>query len=156
MQRGQRLSKDNFLVIQADLQLTPNTLLPAQQFIIGGGQSVRGFRQNARSGDNGFRFSIEDRITIWRKLEKPKIQLAPFIDLGVVWNESGNPNELLDEQFLLGAGLGFRWNDFLSIDGFNFRLDYGIPFVDLNNPDHNIQDDGLYFQVNFQPVGAKR
>jgi hypothetical protein len=33
----QVLNDDNLLVVQADLQLTPNSLLPSQQFVIGGG-----------------------------------------------------------------------------------------------------------------------
>ena len=65
VQRVQRLSNDQLLIVQAELQLTPDSLLPSQQFVIGGGQSVRGYRQNVRSGDNGFRSAaIEDRI--WR------------------------------------------------------------------------------------------
>jgi hemolysin activation/secretion protein len=53
-QRVQRLNDDNLLLIQADLQLTPDSLLPSQQFVIGGGQSVRGYRQNIRSGIMAF------------------------------------------------------------------------------------------------------
>lgn len=60
----QQLSNDHLLLIQADLQLTPDSLLPFQQFVIGGGQSVRGYRQNIRSGDNGFRVAIKDRFTV--------------------------------------------------------------------------------------------
>ena len=152
VQRGQRLSQNHLLVIQADLQLTPNSLLPAQQFVMGGGQSVRGYRQNVRSGDNGFRFSIEDRITVLPNNKgEPAIQIAPFIDLGVVWNEPDNPNELLDEQFLLGMGLGLQWKDVVGIKGLNLRFDYGIPLIKLDDRGNNIQDDGLYFQVNYQP-----
>lgn len=62
VQRVQVLGNNNFLVIQGDLQLTGNSLLPSQQFVIAGGQSVRGYRQNARSGDNGALFSIKDRL----------------------------------------------------------------------------------------------
>ncbi|MGV0106064.1 ShlB/FhaC/HecB family hemolysin secretion/activation protein [Nostoc sp. DSM 114160] len=64
VQRVQQLSNDHLLLVQADLQLTPDSLLPSQQFVIGGGQSVRGYRQNIRSGDNGFRVAIEDRFTV--------------------------------------------------------------------------------------------
>lgn len=52
-QRVQILNPGNLLVAQLDVQLTPDPLLPVQQFAIGGGQSIRGFRQNARLGDNG-------------------------------------------------------------------------------------------------------
>lgn len=152
LQRGQRLSQGNLLVIQTDLQLTPNSLLPAQQFIIGGGQSLRGYRQNVRSGDNGFRFSVEDRITVLSGEEDGQtIQLAPFLDLGAVWNKPNNPNKLLDEQFLIGVGLGLQWKNFIGIKGLDLRFDYGIPLVEIKDRGNNIQDDGLYFQVNYQP-----
>ncbi|MBW4615757.1 MAG: ShlB/FhaC/HecB family hemolysin secretion/activation protein [Desmonostoc vinosum HA7617-LM4] len=152
VQRVQRLSEDHLLLIQADLQLTPDSLLPAQQFVIGGAQSIRGYRQNIRSGDNGFRFVVEDRMTVQRdESGSPIIQLAPFLDLGAVWNQSDNPNKLPRQTFLVGAGLGFLWNQALGIDHLSLRLDYGIPFIDLSDRGNNAQDDGFYFSLRYQP-----
>ncbi|HEY9710200.1 MAG TPA: POTRA domain-containing protein, partial [Oculatellaceae cyanobacterium] len=37
VQRVQVLNSNNFLIMGADIQLTPNTLVPSQQFVIGGG-----------------------------------------------------------------------------------------------------------------------
>ena len=144
-QRVQRINDNNLLIIQADVQLTFNSLLPAQQYILGGGQSVRGFRQNARSGDNGFRFSIEDRIAIVRdKNGLPIVQLAPFFDAGAVWNKSGNPNLLPDQTFLAGTGLGIIYE---PLRGFVIRLDYARPLVELRDRGNNAQDEGFYFSV---------
>ncbi len=152
IQRVQQLSDDQMLLIQADLQLTPDSLLPSQQFVIGGGQSVRGYRQNVRSGDNGFRVAIEDRITVQRNESGlSTIQLAPFIDLGSVWNQADNPNKLPNQTFLIGAGLGLLWNQFLGIDKLILRLDYGIPLVSLSDRGNNAQDDGFYFSLRYQP-----
>ena len=150
-QRLQRLNERHLLVIGADLQLTPNTLLPSEQFTIGGGQSVRGFRQNARSGDNGFRFSAEDRITITRLPSgPPELQIAPFADIGMVWNTAGNPNILPDQKFLAGAGVGAIWDGFLGIEGLGVRVDYAVPLVDLIDRGDNAQDSGFYFRVNYR------
>ncbi|NET07399.1 MAG: ShlB/FhaC/HecB family hemolysin secretion/activation protein [Symploca sp. SIO2B6] len=144
-QRVQRIANNQLLIVQLDLQLTPDSLLPSQQFVIGGGESVRGYRQNVRSGDNGLRLSIEDRITLVRDETGNSIfQVAPFIDLGAIWNVSNNPNSLLDQRFLLGSGLGILWQPEPKL---NIRLDYGLPFVDLDDRGDNIQDDGLYFNV---------
>ncbi|NKB18869.1 MAG: ShlB/FhaC/HecB family hemolysin secretion/activation protein [Pseudanabaena sp. CRU_2_10] len=152
IQRVQQLNEDNLLLIQAELQLTPDSLLPSQQFVIGGGQSVRGYRQNARSGDNGFRVAIEDRITVERnEAGLPKIELAPFLDLGAVWNQSDNPNKQPNQTFLASAGLGLLWNQALGIDRMTMRLDYGIPFVELSDRGNNAQDDGFYFSIRYQP-----
>jgi hemolysin activation/secretion protein len=152
VQRVQQLSNDHLLLIQADLQLTPDSLLPSQQFVIGGGQSVRGYRQNIRSGDNGFRLAIEDRITVQRnKSGLSTIQLAPFVDMGSVWNKSNNPNPLPNQTFLIGSGLGFLWNQAFGVDNLNLRLDYGFPFIDLSDRGNNAQDDGFYFSLRYQP-----
>jgi hemolysin activation/secretion protein len=55
VQRLHFLNRDNLLINQLDFQLTPDALLPSEQFVIGGGQSVRGYRQNVLGGDSGFR-----------------------------------------------------------------------------------------------------
>ncbi|MBW4695179.1 MAG: ShlB/FhaC/HecB family hemolysin secretion/activation protein [Lyngbya sp. HA4199-MV5] len=147
-QRVQRLGNSNLLIAQLDLQLTPDSLLPSQQFVIGGGQSLRGFRQNARSGDNGFRFSVEDRITLGRdEAGLPTFQLAPFFDMGTVWNKSNNPNPLPEQTFLAAIGLGLLWQ---PLPRLNLRLDYAIPFVDLRDRGNDAQDEGFYFSLTYQ------
>ncbi len=101
-QRLQRLGRDNLLILQTDLQLTPDSLLPDYLFIIGGGQSIRGYRQNARSADNGIRFSVENRITLARDGDNNSVfELAPFVDFGAVWNSAGNPTQLPPNSVLV-------------------------------------------------------
>lgn len=149
VQRVQLLGQDHLLIMQGDLQLTTDPLLPSQQFIIGGAQSLRGYRQNVRAGDNGFKFSIEDRITLQRNATGASIlQLAPFLDLGTVWNHSNNPNPLPSQRFLASLGLGVLWE---PIPRLNLRLDYGLPLVNLDDRGNNLQDDGLYFSVIYRP-----
>lgn len=149
VQRVQVLNNDNTLIVQGNIQLTPNALFPAQQFVIGGGTSVRGYRQNVRAGDNGIRFSVEDRITLQRNASAaPTFILAPFVDLGLVWNRADNPNTIPNQQrFLAGAGVGLLWQ---PLSRLNLRLDYGVPLVNLTDRGNNIQDDGLYFSVNYR------
>lgn len=152
LQRTQRLSDSNLLLLQANWQFTPDSLLTSQQFVMGGGQSIRGYRQNIRSGDRGLRLGVENRITIETDpAGLPIIQLAPFVDMGVVWNQSDNPNQLPQQNFLAGAGLGFLWGQALGIDGLTMRLDYAIPLVDLQDRGNNIQDQGFYFSLRYQP-----
>ncbi|MDJ0706136.1 MAG: ShlB/FhaC/HecB family hemolysin secretion/activation protein [Leptolyngbyaceae cyanobacterium MO_188.B28] len=150
IQRVQRLGKNNLLIMQTDVQLANDGLLSSEQFVIGGGQSLRGYRQNARAGDNGFRFSIEDRITLVQDQPAAKLlQLAPFVDMGAIWNDSDNPNNpfLPDQQFLAGAGVGILWE---PVDALNIRLDYGIPLVDISDEGDNLQEDGVYFSLRYQ------
>ncbi|EDX72165.1 outer membrane protein, OMP85 family, putative [Coleofasciculus chthonoplastes PCC 7420] len=148
VQRVQRISGNHLLVVQAELQLTPGSLLPAQQFVIGGGQSVRGYRQNVRSGDNGFRFSIEDRITLERnQTGVSTLLLAPFFDAGIVWNHPDNPNQLPSDRFLAALGLGLIVQPESQL---SFRFDWGIPLNLLDDRDDNFQDLGYYFSVNYR------
>ena len=147
-QRVQQINNDNLLIAQLDLQLTPNPLLSSQQFVIGGGQSVRGFRQNVRSGDNGVRLSVEDRITVKKNASgNPILQVAPFIDAGLIWNADSNPNNLPGQTFLAGAGVGVLWK---PLPRLNVRLDYGLPLIKLDDKGDNIQDDGLYFSLGYR------
>jgi hemolysin activation/secretion protein len=149
-QRIQQLNDNNLLIASLDLQLTPDSLLPSQQFILGGAQSVRGYRQSARYGDNGLRFSIEDRITLQRNESGVStFQLAPFIDAGIAWNKDDNPNNasLPSQKFLAGVGLGVLWEPLPQL---NVRVDYGLPLVNLTDKGNNLQDSGLYFGVNYK------
>lgn len=148
VQRVENFNADNLLILSSDIQLTPDTLLPSQQFIIGGGQSLRGYRQNARIGDNGLRFSVEDRITLLRNSPgASSLQIAPFADLGIVWNAANNPNPIGGQKFLAGAGLGILWS---PVNNLNLRLDYGVPLIDTKIQNRNLQDSGFYFSLNYQ------
>jgi hemolysin activation/secretion protein len=144
-QRVQKLGQDNLLIAQGTLQLSPDRLLSSQQFNLGGGQSVRGFRQNVRSGDNGWRLSLEGRFPVVKAAQqRPILQLAPFVDAGAVWNTANNPSGSVAQGFLAGAGLGLLWQ---PSESFNVRLDYGIPLVNLVDRSNGFQDSGLYFSV---------
>ena len=146
-QRLQRLNANNLLIIQSDIQLTPDNLLPSERFTIGGFYSVRGYRNNARLGDNGFRLSVEDRITLAKsKDSRPLFQVAPFAELGVVWDNEER-FQSPDQKFLAGIGLGLLWQ---PISGLNIRLDYAPPLVDLDDKGDNVQEDGFYFSINYR------
>ncbi|MBD2353258.1 ShlB/FhaC/HecB family hemolysin secretion/activation protein [Tolypothrix sp. FACHB-123] len=149
LQRQQKLSQNHLLIAQLDLQLTPNGLLPSQQFVIGGGQSVRGYRQNVRAGDNGLRFSLENRIALQKDPSNGQdvLQLAPFFDLGLIWNVDSNPNIIQRQKFIGGLGLGVLWK---PIPDFNLRVDYAIPLIELEDRGTNAQDEGLYFSVGYR------
>jgi hemolysin activation/secretion protein len=154
-QFGQRLAEKHLLIMQAAVQLSGDGLLASEQFVIGGGQSVRGYRQNMRIGDNGFRLSIEDRMTLYKDMAgRSVLEVRPFVDMGATWNVSDNPNEQQSQRFLIGAGLGVwaslgrLWE---PLRDFWFKVDYGYPFIDLDDKGNNAQDKGFYFSVNYEP-----
>ncbi len=140
------LAPETLLIVRSDIQLADRPLLSLEQIGIGGVQSVRGYRQDLLLTDSGAIASAEVRIPVWRVPQvKGLLQVAPFIDLGVGWNHSGekaNP----DSDKLLGAGLGLIWQ---MGDRFNARLDYGIPLINARSGDRTFQEKGIYFRINY-------
>ncbi|NER45170.1 MAG: ShlB/FhaC/HecB family hemolysin secretion/activation protein [Symploca sp. SIO1A3] len=147
VQRIHQLTPKQLLIVQGNIQLSPDNLLGSQRFTIGGGQTLRGYRQGARSGDNGWRLSVEDRITLIQGQPGVSLlQVAPFFDMGTVWNNPSNPDQIADEHFLAGLGTGIIYS---PIENLTLRMDFTIPLVNLSDRSSNIQDDGIYFSVNY-------
>jgi hemolysin activation/secretion protein len=142
------LAPETLLIVHSDIQLADRSLLSLEQIGIGGGASVRGYRQDLLLTDNGAILGAEVRIPVWRVPKvKGVLQVAPFIDFGLGWNHSGEkPNP--DSDKLLGAGVGLVWQ---MGDRFNARLDYGIPLINARSGDRTLQEKGIYFRINYFP-----
>jgi hemolysin activation/secretion protein len=142
-----RLGQNSLVVVRSDLQLSPTNLVPLEQFSVGGIQSVRGYRQDALLTDNGFFTSAEVRLPIYQAQSvQGLLSVAPFLDFGVGWNDNSDDNP--EENVLFGLGLGLQWQ---MGDKLNARLDYGIPLTDVKDSDNTLQEDGVYFSVNYSP-----
>lgn len=132
------------LFIRSDLQLATDSLVSLENFGLGGQESVRGYRQDALLSDSGFFTSAELRVPI---LQVPQVegslQVTPFIDLGTAWNiDRPDP----DPSTLVGTGVGLLWQ---QGDDFQARLDWGIPLVDIDSGGDTWQENGVYFQLNY-------
>ncbi|MFZ9737939.1 MAG: ShlB/FhaC/HecB family hemolysin secretion/activation protein [Prochlorotrichaceae cyanobacterium] len=149
-QNIQQINPLNIFISRLDLQLANDGLLNAEQFVIGGANSVRGYRQNLRSGDNGLYFSTENRIQAYRSITgRSLIQISPFVDLGYVWDQAKNTNEPSQNNFLASLGVGFQWD---PLSNLNFRMDYGYPLTQPSQDDRGqdaLQSQGLHFRVNY-------
>ncbi|MEM9544187.1 MAG: ShlB/FhaC/HecB family hemolysin secretion/activation protein [Cyanobacteria bacterium P01_E01_bin.42] len=147
VQRIHRLDNNHLLVIRGNIQLTPDNLLASESFSLGGGQTLRGYRQGARSGDNGWRISIEDRITLAEGEPGAHLfQVIPFVDFGMVWSNPSNPDQITNEHFLAGAGSGLLYS---PVENLTMRLDLTLPLVNISDRSVNAQDDGIYFSVDY-------
>lgn len=136
---------DTVFLIRSDIQLAPRSLFPQEQFSLGGGLSVRGYRQDALLGDNGLFISSEFRFPILRVREwDATLQLTPFVDFGTVWNS----NEVeLAEETLSSVGVGLR----IQVGTrFSAQLDWGIPFVDIETNGDSLQEEGIYFYLRYR------
>ncbi len=134
------------LLLRSDFQIANNALVPTEQFSLGGGLSVRGYRQDALLGDNGWFNSVEIRVTVLRIPQgETSLQLIPFVDFGTVWNSDDFE---LETNTLVSTGIGLR----LQIsDYFASGLDWGIPLVDLDTEGDSLQENGIYFFLELQP-----
>ncbi|MDB9495480.1 ShlB/FhaC/HecB family hemolysin secretion/activation protein [Spirulina major CS-329] len=140
------LAPQTIALLRTDLQLADQGLLAAEQFAIGGASTVRGYRQDFRTADNGFFASAELRVPILRIPQwATLLQLTPFVDYGFVWNSSeftaDNPSTLA--SFGLGSLLRIG-------DRFSARLDWGIPLINPNIDQNSLQEQGIHFSVNYR------
>jgi hemolysin activation/secretion protein len=127
-------------------KLSTTSLVPLEQFTLGGLQSVRGYRQDLLLTDNGAFASAEVRLPVLRVPDwKAVLQVAPFVDAGTTWN-SGRSTP--DNNSLASVGLGLIWQ---QSDRFTARLDYGIPLISVSSTERTWQENGIYFSVFYNP-----
>ncbi len=141
------LAPETLLLLRLNTQLTSTSLLPLEQFGLGGSENVRGYRQDFLLTDNGTFASAEVQIPIFRLPEiDSTLQVIPFADFGVAWNNSsiGNPSP----NTLASVGLGLRWR---QGDRFTARLDWGIPLISVDSNERTWQESGVYFYLLYNP-----
>ena len=137
----EKLDEEVIFSWQLSAQLTGDSLLPAEQFPLGGIYTVRGYDYNLRRGDNGFNASVEVRFPLidgdWGRWE-----LIPFVDVGAVWNNQElripEPNTLAS----VGLGLSGQIGDSLFV-----RLDYAFLRVDVEPRRNFSVEESLSFSI---------
>jgi hemolysin activation/secretion protein len=132
------------ILLRSNLQLSADSLISTEQFSLGGSSTVRGYSQDALLTDNGIYTSAEIRLPIVRV---PKVsgtlQVNPFVDFGVGWNTD---RESTGFNTLVGTGLGLLWQ---TEDQFTARIDWGIPLVNSSSKNRTWQENGVYFQIEY-------
>lgn len=122
--RVQNLFDDVFLIVRGTGQVSTGPLAVIEQFLLGGPDSVRGYRLGERLGDEGYSVSAELRIPFLKYA-----QLALFVDNGTVRLRNPAAGEKKSYS-LTGAGPGLRvtlpWYETM------LRFDVGFPI----NPSH--------------------
>ncbi|NEP20036.1 MAG: ShlB/FhaC/HecB family hemolysin secretion/activation protein, partial [Leptolyngbya sp. SIO4C1] len=135
------LAPDTLLLLKGSAQLATDALLSLEQLSLGGQSTVRGYRQNFLSTDNGVSAAAEVRLPIARERSSDLLlQAAPFLDAGYGWNHEGD-----DPDPIVGIGLGliFQWQ------ALSARLDWGIPLTDAGSDRNSLQESGVYFNLRY-------
>jgi hemolysin activation/secretion protein len=73
------LAPETLLLLRGNVQLSTTSLVPLEQFSLGGLQSVRGYRQDLLLTDNGAFAWAEVRLPVLRVPDwKAVLQIAPL------------------------------------------------------------------------------
>ncbi|WP_159786250.1 filamentous hemagglutinin N-terminal domain-containing protein [Sodalinema gerasimenkoae] len=136
------------LLVRGDAQLASTSLVPIEQFSLGGRRRMRGYRQDVLLADSGLFGSAEVQLPLFQFARRQgTVWLAPFVEVGTVWNLGDRANP--DTSTLASAGLGLR----LQLgDRLTAAVDWGIPLIELDTGNDTLQDNGLYFSIRFNPL----
>ncbi|MDN3504009.1 MAG: ShlB/FhaC/HecB family hemolysin secretion/activation protein [Rhabdochlamydiaceae bacterium] len=116
------------ILLRAAAQWSSMTLIPSEEFGIGGLETVRGYEERTLNGDNAFFGSVEIKSPSFNGWIKPRVtregikvedlwQIVAFCDYGIAWLKNDHFNikpgsQLIEEpkaEYLLGAGPGLRY-----------------------------------------------
>jgi outer membrane protein assembly factor BamA len=91
------------LALRAQLIRSDAALPPAEQSLLGGSETVRGYRMGHRAGDSLAAVSAELRVPVNSPLSVGRLGVKAFVDAGTVWNDG---QRLRDRPFDRGIGGG--------------------------------------------------
>ena len=114
-------------ILRSSMQFTADPLFTAEQFALGGPDTVRGFNQAETLGDQAYNATLELR---WSPIadRTDLFQTVMFLDHGGIVRKNPLPGEAGSEK-LTGAGFGFRVN----YEQTRVRLDIGFPISPSQN-----------------------
>lgn len=104
--------KDWQFRVKLDAQYTRDALIAAEQFGLGGAESIRGFNERYTSNDKGYRSNWEiytPELGTLMGFDTAKVRLLTFYDTGHVVRNNPQPGEL-ESVSLDSMGLGMRMN----------------------------------------------
>jgi outer membrane protein assembly factor BamA len=108
------------VALRGQLVRSDGDLPEAEQSLLGGGDSLRGYRAGHRAGDNLAAVSAEVRVALNSPLRASLFGVRGFVDAGTVWNSGAR---FADQRFERGIGGGV----FLSAAVVMLNLDVAWP-----------------------------
>lgn len=144
VERNQRLPRDFSLLVRLDGQLADQPLVANEQYVAGGGESVRGYKESEASGDSAIHGVLE--LQAPDLVGRPGWRLLPYLfyegaGLWVKQPLSGQESR----TGLKGTGLGLRGTLFGSLD---FQTDLAFALMDTSRTEAG--DPYLHFKVKWQ------
>ncbi|MBR4612762.1 MAG: BamA/TamA family outer membrane protein [Kiritimatiellae bacterium] len=151
------------LFMKADAQHANTAIVSAEQFSVGGHNSVRGYKERQFLGDSGASATLELRSPIFTGIfhrHNVKTDVTPFdrwqflafVDVGWFDLEKNPSAQDNDSEFIAGAGVGFR----LALgDNMQMRCDVATPLKrgdddDDQNPTKGFETDDVRIYLSMQ------
>lgn len=96
--------------------------------------------------DSGIFASAEVKLPLARFANNQGLlQFVPFIDFGTAWNIDSETNLESDTLVSVGVGLQLNFNDVMDA-----RIDWGIPFIEVDSDPRTLQENGIHFSINYK------
>jgi hemolysin activation/secretion protein len=114
-------------------QLTDVPLVPSEQVVYGGVDSVRGYYEGEQSGDLGFNLRLEAGTPPWALLDGVALRAIGFYDSALLHKNGALPGEAASTR-LASRGLGLRVE---SGFGLQLTLDWAHTLRDTSRVDSN-------------------
>lgn len=130
-----KINQPLIYALEADSQISKNTLFGSEQFMVGGYYSVRGFRENYLVGDSGYYLRNKLSFAAFNFL-----RFEPFFDYGYVHNRFDNSSGRLS-----GSGL----KTIFDSKYFNAAITFSKGLNQSKNITTNKKEDKLiYFELS--------
>jgi outer membrane protein assembly factor BamA len=113
------------VALRGQLVRSDGPLPEAEQSLLGGYDSLRGYRTGHRAGDSLAAVSAELRVPIGSPLRVSQLGVKAFVDAGTVWNAG---TQLSDQPFERGMGTG------VFLGAAVMRLDLDIAWPEDGKP----------------------
>jgi hemolysin activation/secretion protein len=154
VERRQKLPCQTALYVKVDGQIADEPLIANEQYMAGGMESVRGFKESSESGDNAVHFLSEWSAPDLLNGVNAHIpcNLEPFLFYDFVALSIKSPQEGQDPSFnLSGAGAGIRG---MIAEHYSFEADWAIALtssseVSTGEPEVSAGDQEIYFKVKY-------
>jgi hemolysin activation/secretion protein len=121
--RTQSLFWGTTLYVKLDGQMTGGPLISNEQFVAGGADSVRGYREAEQAGDDGEHGTLELRGPQWASGRVNDLRVLTFYDFAHLRVQSPLPGQI-SKTDLASVGVGMRFQAWTDL---TVRLDAGWP-----------------------------
>lgn len=127
------------------MQLVDDSLLPVEQFGVGGYRGVRGYRENSVVRDQGMAASLSLGHVFQRSGSgRARLSGELFYDIGRAADKSGRRERY---EYLASVGTAVNWR---FLPQWQLQASLALPLRERPNAHKGLQDEGLHFSLRYE------